>query len=85
MNSDNQVQLIKAVIYGADANAISVANALKTESPARFKLVGFIDKININGSSKRILNLPILNHNKAINLILNDLNANAIIITEKDL
>ena len=29
-------QLTRAIIYGADANAISVANALKTEKPARF-------------------------------------------------
>ena len=72
-----------AVIYGSDAYAIAVANALKDESPARFKLVGFIDNINLNDSVKRILNLPILNHNKSINLILSDLNANTIIIVEK--
>ncbi len=74
-----------SVIYGSDAYAIAVANALKTETPARFKLVGFIDNINLNDSVKRILNLPILNHNKSINLTLSDLNANTIIIVEKNL
>ena len=34
--------LIKAVIYGADANANSVANALRTERPGRFKLIAFV-------------------------------------------
>jgi hypothetical protein len=32
------------VIYGTDANAISVAKALKLETPSRFKIVGFVDK-----------------------------------------
>lgn len=51
--------LIRTVIYGTDANAISVANALKFETPTRFKIVGFIDKNNQN-ASKRMLDLPIL-------------------------
>jgi FlaA1/EpsC-like NDP-sugar epimerase len=37
-------QLINAVIYGTDANAISVANALKFETPSRFKIVAFVDQ-----------------------------------------
>jgi len=45
MNIEDKKKLINAVIYGADANAISVANALKTENPSRFKLRGFIDKL----------------------------------------
>jgi hypothetical protein len=40
---EDQKKRINAVIYGVDANAISVANALKTEMPARFNLLGFID------------------------------------------
>ena len=77
--------LLNTVIYGSDANAISVANALRTENPSRFRLVGFIDKLQNLNTSKRILNLPILNHNKPINLILNALNSNTLIIAEKDL
>src|SRR5690606_21523979 len=36
MHHEDKKRLVKAVIYGADANAISVANALRTEMPARF-------------------------------------------------
>jgi len=59
-----------AIIYGSDVNAIAVANALKSETPARFKIVGFIDKNNQN-STKRILNLPIfkLKNNSCFNAI----------------
>lgn len=52
-------KLVRTVIYGTDANAISVANALKFETPSRFKIVGFVDKNNQN-ASKRMLDLPIL-------------------------
>ncbi len=51
--------MVKAIIYGTDANAISVANALKFETPSRFKIVAFVDKNNQN-ASKRMLDLPIL-------------------------
>ena len=51
--------LIRTIIYGTDANAISIANALKFETPSRFKIVGFVDKNNQN-ATKRMLNLPIL-------------------------
>jgi FlaA1/EpsC-like NDP-sugar epimerase len=37
-------KLIKAIIYGTDANAISVANALKFESPSRFKIIKMLPK-----------------------------------------
>ena len=82
---ESENKLLKTVIYGSDANAISVANALKTESPSRFKLVGFIDKLHQNNQSKRILDLPILNNNKSVSKILNDVNANVLIITQNGL
>lgn len=47
-----------------------VANALRTEKPSRFKLLGFIDKFNNSKTGKSILNLPILNQNKSIHVIL---------------
>lgn len=78
-------QLIKAVIYGADANAISVANALKTEKPARFNVVAFVNKFQHDKTSKSILNLPIINHIKGIHVILKSVNAEALIIAEKSL
>lgn len=78
-------QLIRAVIYGADANAISVANALKTEKPSRFKVVAFIDKYNHAKTSKSILDLPIINLTKSIHVILRSVNAESLIIAEKGL
>lgn len=77
--------LINVVIYGADANAISIANALKTEIPARFNVRGFIDKYHISNTSKRILNLPIVSENRKISVILRLLKADAMIIAEKGL
>ncbi len=76
--------LIRALIYGSDANAISVANALKSEKPLRFRIVGFVDKQNQN-SSKRILNLPILNLSKRIPVIMRSIEAEALIIADKSL
>ncbi len=85
MNVEDKNKLIDTVIYGADANAISVANALRTEVPARFRLKGFVDKFHHDKTSKRILNLPIINQNKKIHVILRAMKAEALIIAEKSL
>ena len=77
--------LLNVVIYGADANAISIANALKTEVPARFNVRGFIDKYHVSKTSKRILNLPIVSENRKVSVILRLLKADALIIAEKGL
>lgn len=84
LNIEDQ-KLTNAVIYGVDANAISVANALRTEKPSRFKLLGFIDKFSYNKAGKSILNLPILNQNKSIHVILRAMKSDALIIAEKSL
>jgi FlaA1/EpsC-like NDP-sugar epimerase len=76
--------LVNALVYGADANAISVTNALMAEVPSRFKLLGFIDKYS-NNESKRILDLPIINLKKKISVILRSMNAEALIIADKGL
>lgn len=78
-------QLIRVVIYGADANAISVANALKTEKPARFNVVAFINKYQQDKTNKSILNLPLINQTKGAHVILKSLKAEALIIAEKSL
>jgi FlaA1/EpsC-like NDP-sugar epimerase len=85
LQGDDKKHLIKAVIYGADANAISVANALKTEKPGRFKLVAFIDKFKQVKTSKSILDLPIINQSKSVHVILRSMGAEALIIAEKSL
>ncbi|HLP65551.1 nucleoside-diphosphate sugar epimerase/dehydratase [Flavobacterium sp.] len=80
----NGVKKKKAIIYGSDANAIAVANALNSENPGRFKLIGFIDKNNLN-TSKRILNLPIYKITKSIPVLLRYIHAEALIIADKSL
>ena len=81
----NDSKLVKAIIYGADANAISVANALKTEKPGRFKLIAFIDKFKQVKTSKSILDLPIINQKRSVHVILRSMGAEALIIAEKSL
>lgn len=76
--------LTKAIIYGSDANAIAVANALKSEVPGRFKLVGFIDRHSQN-RSKMILGLPILQHKKRVSTLMRIFGAQALIIADKSL
>jgi len=76
--------LIRTLVYGSDSNAISVAKALKSEKPKRFKIVGFIDKQNQN-TSKRILDLPILNLRKRIPVMMRSVEAEALIIADKSL
>ncbi len=85
MQFEDRKSRVNAVIYGADANAISVANALRTETPGRFRVVGFVDKFNQNKVGKSILNLPILNQNKKIHVVLRSMKADALIIAEKSL
>lgn len=76
--------LVRAIIYGSDANAIAVANALKSEMPARFKLVGFIDKFSQN-KSKMILGLPIMQHKRRASTLMRVFKAEALIISDKSL
>lgn len=84
LNAANKQLLTKAIIYGTDANAIAVANALKSEVPGRFKLMGFIDKYGQN-KSKMILGLPILQHKKKTSTLMRVFKANALIIADKSL
>ncbi len=83
-NGSNNEDKTNAIIYGSDANATAVANALKSEIPGRFKLIGFIDKDNQN-LTKRILNLPILEIKKSIPILMRSLHVEALIIADKSL
>lgn len=80
----NNHKLIRTVIYGTDANALSVANALKFEMPSRFKIVGFVDRNNQN-ASKRILDLPILVLKKKLPTLMRSVGAEGVIIADKGL
>lgn len=75
---------VNAVVYGADANAISVVTALQTEKNKRFQIVGFVDKKK-SDSAKRILNIPILNSKKKISVILRSVNAQVLILSDNSL
>ena len=76
--------VLKALVYGADGNAIFVANALKSEIPSRFKLVGFINKSQ-NKSSKTIYGLPIVDLKRSIPVLMRSMGANALILADKSL
>ncbi|NRT15125.1 FlaA1/EpsC-like NDP-sugar epimerase [Flavobacterium sp. 28A] len=78
------VKLARTIIYGTDANAISVAKALKLESPPRFKIVAFVDRNNQN-SSKRMLDLPILILKKKLPTLMRSIGAEGVIIADKSL
>lgn len=80
----NNAKLIKTIIYGTDANAISIANALKFETPSRFKIIGFVDKNNQN-ASKRMLDLPILILRKKLPYLLRSVGAEGLVIADKSL
>jgi FlaA1/EpsC-like NDP-sugar epimerase len=81
-NSKNK--LVRTIIYGTDANAISVANALNLASPSRFKVIGFVDHHNQN-SSKRLLDLPILAQKKKLPALMRSIGAEGVIIADKSL
>lgn len=80
----SDIKLSRTIIYGTDANAISVANALKLESPPRFKIVAFVDK-NDQNSSKRMLDLPILILKKKLPTLMRSIGAEGVIIADKSL
>lgn len=83
-HNTDKTNLMKALIFGSDANAIALANALRTESPKRFKLVGFIEQSNQN-TTKTILNVPILHMKDFASSLLTELEAEALIIADKNL
>ncbi len=78
----NKADTIKAIVYGTGHNAIAIANALKSEEPRRFQIVGFIDKNNEN-STKRIADLPIIKIKKNIPVMMRYMKIQAIIIADE--
>ncbi|MDP2160905.1 MAG: nucleoside-diphosphate sugar epimerase/dehydratase [Flavobacterium sp.] len=80
----SNVRLIPALVYGTDANAIAVANALKLEVPSRFKLLGFVSTAPQTGS-KRLLDLPILQMSHRITVLMRAKKAQALILADTKL
>jgi len=73
----------KALIYGSNTNAIAIANALKSEIPSRFKIIGFVN--TSKDESKRILGLPIYSLRKNISVLIRAYKAEALILADKNL
>lgn len=84
IDASHQNNLENIVIYGTDTNAISIANAIQAEYPKRYKLVGFIDKYNKN-TTKTILSVPIISHDKSIEKILENLNSKNLLLADKNI
>ncbi len=73
--------LIRALILGADENAISIAGALDIEHPKRFKIVGFLTKVK-HHKSIRILDKPVINYTDTLHSQVKSLRASAVILSE---
>ena len=76
--------LQKAVIFGADENAISIAGALEIEHPKRFDIRGFIT----NDSARRnirILGKPVIYNGLKVSEEAKSLKATALILSENTL
>ncbi len=80
----NTDSIKNVLIYGIDANAIAIANAIKSETPSRFKPVGFVNK-NEKNESKQVLGLPILLLNTKISDLLRANNAKDLILADKSM
>ena len=80
----DETEVLRTMIYGTDANAIFVANALKSEFPSRFKLLGFISKSE-NKSTRTIHGLTIFSQKRGIPVLMRSKSANALIIADKSL
>lgn len=86
INSVKENNLISTVIYGSDDRAIAIANAILTESPKRFKLIGFIDNKTLGTHTQnRLMNLPLININRRVPVITRKMGASSVIIADNKL
>ena len=76
--------LQKAVIFGADENAISIAGALEIEHPKRFDIRGFITNDSTRRSI-RILGKPVIYNGLKISDEVKSLGASALVLSENTL
>ena len=81
LSADKAVDIL---VYGTNENAIAIANALKSEKPTRYNVLGFIDKKGKN-KSKEILGLPIIHLERDVAVILRIYKAQAIILADNSL
>ncbi|GAB2770267.1 polysaccharide biosynthesis protein [Salinimicrobium soli] len=83
-NTQKNQNLQKAVIFGADENAISIAGALEIEHPKRFEIKGFITNDN-SRRNIRILGHPVIYNGLKISQEAIALGATALILSENTL
>ncbi len=76
--------LQKAVVFGADENAISIAGALEIEHPKRFDIRGFITNDNTRRNI-RILGKPVIYNGLKVSAEAKSLGATALILSENTL
>lgn len=76
--------LQKAVVFGADENAISIAGALEIEHPKRFDIRGFITNDNTRRNI-RILGKPVIYNGLQVSAEAKALGATALILSENTL
>jgi FlaA1/EpsC-like NDP-sugar epimerase len=76
--------LTGVLIFGTDTNAIAVAKAIASETPGRFKVIGFVDKVGQN-TSKQLLGLPIFPYLRKVSIYLRAYKADALIVADKQL
>ncbi|WP_339611573.1 SDR family NAD(P)-dependent oxidoreductase, partial [uncultured Planktosalinus sp.] len=74
----------RILIYGTDDQAISIAEALNTDSTQAFELVGFLSHKK-NYKNIRILDKPVVNQTKCLSEELKNYNINGILIIEDTL
>ncbi len=72
----------RVVIFGKDSNAVAVANSLNLEQPRKYRVVAFVDN-NSSHDVRQLLGLPIVNYVQDISTLLDNFNAQALIITDK--
>ncbi|GGH35284.1 nucleoside-diphosphate sugar epimerase/dehydratase [Mangrovimonas yunxiaonensis] len=84
LSFERRRQLTRVAIYGTDANAVALANALKTEQPARYQLVGFVGSKK-SALAKELMGVPIIRKKKNIAPVLRLLKAEAVIISDRKL
>ena len=80
----NKGAKLRTMIFGTDANAIAIANALHKENPNRFKIVGFVNQDN-NVGKKRIFDIRIFNLDRPLPILLRYLKVEALILIDPKL
>lgn len=84
LHYEDEKNQINILVLGTGENAIAIASALKSETPARFKVLGFIDREGKN-RSKQILGLPIIHLQRRVPTILRVQKAQALILADDSL